>query len=179
MRQCSCSNSNAFYTRGNICGPKLHSRLVCMRMYKGAELLYGNIRTLQYWASLRYDNCISILLSHIFVIRFSVTKRSDVHQADFFLLVDGMRYAYHDIKSAGGVSAPEGVCSWGGLSAPEGCLLLRGVAWWRSPPGRPLLRAVRILLECILVLRYVHRCYLNCLNKSIATCDTFSDSLLK
>ena len=65
--------------------------------------------------------------------------------------------------------------TWGGLlpgrvclvsvgSAPGGCLvqegvggdLLRGVclvlggAWWR-PPGRLLLRAVRILLECILV----------------------------
>ena len=60
--------------------------------------------------------------------------------------------------------------SWGvpgrgdGL-VPGGCLLWRGVpapggsglgAWWRPPPetrppGRLLLRAVRILLECILV----------------------------
>ena len=37
-----------------------------------------------------------------------------------------------------------GVCSWGG-----GGLLPEG-AWWR-PPGQLLLRAVRILLECILV----------------------------
>ena len=56
-----------------------------------------------------------------------------------------------------------GVCSWGGLllggSAPGAVCsggvcsqggLLRGDAWWR-PPGRLLLRAVRILLECILV----------------------------
>ena len=105
-----------------------------------------------------------------------MTNRSDVHQADFFLLVDGMRYAYHDIKSArwGCLLLGGGVCSRG-VSAPGGgggCLV-------ETPPGRPLLRAVRILLECILVLRYVHRCYLNCLIKSMATCDTFSDSLLK
>ena len=41
------------------------------------------------------------------------------------------------------------------LAAGEACSrggLLRGVcAWWRPPPGRPLLRVVRILLECILV----------------------------
>ena len=38
--------------------------------------------------------------------------------------------------------------AWSGGSAP------RGGAWWR-PPGWPLLRAVRIQLECILVLRMV------------------------
>ena len=42
----------------------------------------------------------------------------------------------------GGVPGPEGVFSRGGL--------VPGGAWWR-PPGRLLLRAVRILLECILV----------------------------
>ena len=71
------------------------------------------------------------------------------------------------------VSAPGGCLVPGeGVSAPRGCLVLGGVcswgvsalggvwsqgvsaldgAWWR-PPGRLLLRAVRILLECILVL---------------------------
>ena len=34
----------------------------------------------------------------------------------------------------------------GGVPAPGGCLV-------ENPPGRPLLRAVRILLECILVLQ--------------------------
>ena len=43
----------------------------------------------------------------------------------------------------GGGSAPWGVCSRG-MSAPGG-------AWWRPPPRRLLLRAVRILLECIIV----------------------------
>ena len=43
-----------------------------------------------------------------------------------------------------GVSALGGVCSWGGG-------LLSGGAWWR-PPEWLLLRAVRILLECILVI---------------------------
>ena len=28
-----------------------------------------------------------------------MTKRSDVHQADFYLLVDGVRYSYHDINA--------------------------------------------------------------------------------
>ena len=28
--------------------PKLRPSLVCMRMHKGSELLYGNIHTLQY-----------------------------------------------------------------------------------------------------------------------------------
>ena len=41
-----------------------------------------------------------------------------------------------------GDSAPGGLLP-GGMSALGFC------AWWR-PPGRPLLRAVRILLECIL-----------------------------
>ena len=50
---------------------------------------------------------------------------------------------------------PGGVCSGGflvpGVSAPGGCLVLGG-AWWRPPPpGQLLLRAVCILLECILV----------------------------
>ena len=43
-------------------------------------------------------------------------------------------------------TAPGGVCSWR-VCSREG-------AWWR-PPGRLLLRAVRILLECIPVLLYV------------------------
>ena len=33
----------------------------------------------------------------------------------------------------------------------EGGCLLPGAGWWRPPPRRLLLRAVRILLECILV----------------------------
>ena len=45
--------------------------------------------------------------------------------------------------STRGVSALGGVCSWG-----------EGGVWCRPPPGRPLLRAVRILLEYILVLIY-------------------------
>ena len=54
-----------------------------------------------------------------------------------------------------GVPAPGGACSWevptpGGGSVPGG-YLLQGGAWWRPPPGRLLLQAVRILLECILV----------------------------
>ena len=47
------------------------------------------------------------------------------------------------------------ILSTGGVPGPGGCLVLGGClvpggAWWRSP-GRVLLRAVRILLECILV----------------------------
>ena len=40
-----------------------------------------------------------------------------------------------------GGSAPGGASSWGGVCVPG-----------EDPPGRILLRAVRILLECILVL---------------------------
>ena len=67
-----------------------------------------------------------------------------------------------DSVNGGGVPGPGG-----GVPGPGGCLLpggllpggqSRGVsapgggAWWRPPPGRPVLQAVRILLECILVL---------------------------
>ena len=46
-----------------------------------------------------------------------------------------------------------GVClsTGGGVPGPGGCLVPGG-AWWRSPPEQLLLRAVRNLLECILVL---------------------------
>ena len=40
--------------------------------------------------------------------------------------------------------------AWSGGPGPGGCLLL-GSAWWRPRPGRLLLPAVRIPLECILV----------------------------
>ena len=40
-----------------------------------------------------------------------------------------------------------GTCSRG-MPSPEGGCLLPGGAWWR-PPGKLLLQAVRILLECI------------------------------
>ena len=55
----------------------------------------------------------------------------------------------------GGVSAlggcgPLGVPAPGGVSGPRGGVWSLGVSS-RHPPGRPLLRAVRILLECILV----------------------------
>ena len=46
------------------------------------------------------------------------------------------------------------VCPQGGVPAPGG--VWSGGAWWR-PPGRLLLRAVRILLECILVTEFI--CY--------------------
>ena len=36
------------------CGPKPHHFLVRMHMYKWAELLYGNIRTLQYYKNLAH-----------------------------------------------------------------------------------------------------------------------------
>ena len=53
---------------------------------------------------------------------------------------------------------PGGVCAWSRGSGPGVGGLVLGGAWsrggeggWRPHPGRPLLRAVRILLECILV----------------------------
>ena len=56
----------------------------------------------------------------------------------------------------GGVSAPGG-----GMSARGGCLLPGGVCSGGVPGGDPqgrlLLRAVRILLDCILVLYIVFR----------------------
>ena len=51
----------------------------------------------------------------------------------------------------GGVSAPRGVPGWG-VSAPGGSALGGGARW--RPSQRLLLRAVRILLECILVYTY-------------------------
>ena len=53
-----------------------------------------------------------------------------------------------------------GAWSWGAVPGPRGCLVLGGmpgpgvcVCVWRPPPGRVLLRMVRILLEFILVLQ--------------------------
>ena len=52
-------------------------------------------------------------------------------------------------SSPRGVPDPGGVCSWGWGLVPGG-------AWWRPlPPGQLLLRAVRILLGCILVIYVV------------------------
>ena len=45
----------------------------------------------------------------------------------------------------------QGVSGWGGGVWSSGGVCSSGGAWWRNPPGRLLLRAGRILLECILV----------------------------
>ena len=50
--------------------------------------------------------------------------------------------------STGGVPGP------GGVSGPGGAWFCTFCAWWR-PPRRLLLRAVRILLECILVHMFI------------------------
>ena len=56
------------------------------------------------------------------------------------------------ILSTGGVWSPGGAAwSWG-VWSPGGCLVET------PPPGRLLLRAVRILLECILVQKTIHTC---------------------
>ena len=55
---------------------------------------------------------------------------------------------------AGGLLC-RGVCC-GGVPGSGGVYLLPGGVWWR-PPGRLLLRAVRILLECMLVLMFICR----------------------
>ena len=51
------------------------------------------------------------------------------------------------ILFTGGMPGPGGAWSWG-VPAPRGWLLRGGL---QPPPGRLLLRTVRILLECILV----------------------------
>ena len=51
------------------------------------------------------------------------------------------------LPAPGGVPGPRGGCL---LLGGDGVAASGGGAWWRSP-GRLLLRAVRILLECILV----------------------------
>ena len=52
-----------------------------------------------------------------------------------------------------GVPGPGGsVCSRGGLPGPGGCLLWGEGCLVETPPDGLLLQAVRILLECILVL---------------------------
>ena len=61
------------------------------------------------------------------------------------------------VCSGGGVSAPGGSALGGGCLLLGGCLVLGGlcVPGEDPPPGRPLLRAVRILLECNLVLEKI------------------------
>ena len=62
--------------------------------------------------------------------------------------------SWRGVPAPGWVSAPGGGClvpgGGGAWSKGGGCLLPGGGAWWR-PPRRLLLRAVCILLECILV----------------------------
>ena len=58
------------------------------------------------------------------------------------------------ILFTGGDCLVPGGCLVRGVCSLAGCLV-RGVpgpggSWWRTPPGRLLLRAVRILLKCIL-----------------------------
>ena len=67
--------------------------------------------------------------------------QGNVLQASVILLTGGC-------ASSRGVSAHGGVCSQGGVCS--GRVSAWG-GWWRHSPGRLLLRAVRILLECILV----------------------------
>ena len=55
-------------------------------------------------------------------------------------------------SGGGGVPAPGGAWS-GGMPGPGGACSRGGA--WETPPGRLLLRAVRILLECILVCRFM------------------------
>ena len=65
----------------------------------------------------------------------------------------------HTVNREGGSGPGGDVCSWGGLVRGGGLLGggglvpggLLGGCLVETPPGRPLLRAVRILLECILV----------------------------
>ena len=59
--------------------------------------------------------------------------------------------------TGGGMPGP-GEGAWSqGVSAPGGLSAQGRGAWWRAP-GRLLLRAVRILLECILVQKTIHTC---------------------
>ena len=44
-----------------MCGPMLHPYLVHMRLYKGVELLHGNIRTLQLGSLLDEKVQVSVL----------------------------------------------------------------------------------------------------------------------
>ena len=63
-----------------------------------------------------------------------------------------------------------GSWSWGGAWSWGGCMVPGGGGWcgWLhsgDPPGRLLLRAVRILLECILVIVILTDCHL-CFNQT-------------
>ena len=85
---------------------------------------------------------------------FTVRKRS-LGQGNIFIGVC-QEFCSRGVVCFRGVSARGGghVCSLGGCLLPGGvCLLPGGATWWRPtpPPRRILLRAVRILLECIFV----------------------------
>ena len=76
------------------------------------------------------------------------------------------------VLGPGGVPA-RGTWSWDGAwSQWEGCLVLGG-AWWR-PPQRLLLRAVRILLECILIIEMFTERSLNLRFQLPLTCSISS-----
>ena len=71
---------------------------------------------------------------------WGVSGQRGVSGPEKCLVLGGICYPFLGLPGPGGGSGPRGGCH-----GPEGCT---GV----SPPGRLLLRAIRILLECILVL---------------------------
>ena len=101
----------------------------------------------------------SILPSKEYLVRPLITARKrSLGQGNIFIGVCREFCSQWGVSAPGG-SAPGGVrgkvCSWGGVCSKGGCLVPGG-AWSQGvpagdAPGRLLLQAVRILLECILV----------------------------
>ena len=90
-------------------------------------------------------DCNKLLPKSWSIIFFFITSRKrSFGQGNIFIGV------CQEFCSHGGVGG--GGCLLPGVPGPGGCLLPEG-AWWR-PPGRLLLRVVRILLECILIFVY-------------------------
>ena len=119
-----------------ICGCELSSTSSGIRIYKTQASLLPPAN--EVWGK--------VIFLHLFVILFT-----------------------GDVPGPGGCLVPGGGAWSGGLMVPGGCLVLGvpgpggcepapGGVPGGDPPGRLLLRAVRILLECILVSRYIHVC---------------------
>ena len=91
---------------------------------------------------------ISLIVNRHLISLFTARKRS-LGQGNIFKPV------CHSVHRGGtwswGVPGPGRVSALGDVCSSRGACS-QGGAWWR-PPGRLLLRAVRILLECTLVLK--------------------------
>ena len=147
---------------GNMCNPNPHSSLVCMCKHQGAELLYGIIRTLHY---ITMANCVITLCNEVAKVMFSQASVCPPQGGGVCLS------AWWDTPPWERTPPPWSRHPRSRHPLEQTPPRADNPPWEQTPPRadtsqeqtppqkqtppppeiRPLLRTVRILLECILV----------------------------